>query len=162
MNEGRKPAARGVLKLGLLVAVLFLPLTAYSQNAQRPKEEAPDTKKPAEKPAEKSAEKPAEKPAFTLKITNEHVLAISLEADGVKLKDIAAELSRELKIPVILSPVMQKQTATVRYRDLLLEPAMQLLAPIVFIDYQIDSAPGVRPKPLGIFLFAYNEPPPAR
>jgi hypothetical protein len=154
MINRQKPALLRTLQVGLLLAIVFLPLRAYSQADQPPAEKAPETKT--------EIKKPADKPLFNLKISNEHVLAISLDADGVRLKDIAAELSRELKIPVILSPVMQKQTATAKYRDLLLEPAMQLLAPVVFIDYQIDSAPGARPKPLGIFLDAYNEPAPAR
>jgi hypothetical protein len=42
-----------------------------------------------------------------------------------------------------------------------LEPAMQQLAPQVFIDYEIDTAAGKSPRPLGIYLQGYNEPPPA-
>lgn len=88
-------------------------------------------------------------------------MSISLNAENAKLSAIAAELSSKLKIPVKLSGVMEKQRSSAKYSDLLLEPAMQLLAPVVFIDYQIDSAPGAKPRPLGIFLLAYNEPPPA-
>ena len=118
---------------------------------------------PAQKPQTESAREAEkkEKPSFTLRITEENVIGISLKADKAKLSDVAAELSRKLKIPVVLSRVMQKQTVTTEYSELLLEPAMQLLAPIVFIDYEIKSAPGSKQRPLGIFLNAYNETPPA-
>jgi len=115
---------------------------------------------PAEKPAAKQADtKP--KPSFTLRVREEQVISISLRAENAKLTEIAAELSRKLKVPVALSSVMEKQTATTNFADLLLEPAMQLLAPVVYIDYQIDSAPGSQPRPVGIFLQAHNETPPA-
>jgi hypothetical protein len=53
---------------------------------------------------------------------------------------------------------MQKQTISVEFADLTLEPALQLLAPQVIVDYQVEN---MRQVPLGIFLSAYNEPPPA-
>jgi len=101
------------------------------------------------------------KPSFKLDVNEENVLAISLRAENSRLSEIAADLSRKLKIPVVLSPMMARQRTSAKFTDLLLEPAMQLLAPVVFVDYEIDSAPGVRPRPLGIFLNAYNETPPA-
>lgn len=107
------------------------------------------------------AKKDEAKPTFKLTVSEENILAISLHSDNTRLSDIAAELSRKLKIPVILSPVMSRQKTGAKFSDLLLEPAMQLLAPIVFIDYEIESAPGAKPRPLGIFLNAYNEIPPA-
>jgi len=49
----------------------------------------------------------------------------------------------------------------VNFSDLVLEPAMQQLAPQVFIDYEVDMAPGKTPRPLGIYLQGYNEAAPA-
>lgn len=140
----------GRLLLLLIAPLLFLNAAAAQTSDQKPASETPS-----------SAKKTDEKPAFTLKVTEEHVLSISLQAENAKLSEIAADLSRKLKIPVALSPVMVKQKSSAKFSDLLLEPAMQLLAPVVFIDYQIDSAPGARPRPLGVFLFGYNEQPPA-
>ena len=108
-----------------------------------------------------SPKKDEAKPSFKLTVNEENVLAISLQAENSQLSEIAADLSRKLKIPVVLSPVMAKQRTGAKFTDLLLEPAMQLLAPVVFVDYEIDSAPGARPRPLGVFLNAYNETPPA-
>lgn len=123
--------------------------------------------KQATKPAEKQAEsadnssEPKQKPPFTLRVTVDQIIGISLRAENAKLTDIAVDLSKKLKAPVALSPVMQKQRATIDFADVVLEPAMQLLAPVVYIDYEIDSAPGAHPRPVGIYLSAHNEPAPA-
>jgi len=108
-------------------------------------------------------EQPAkeQKPAFTLRITNDQIIGISLKAQEVKLKEIAAELSKRLKIPVMVSTIMEKHQVTTNFSDLVLEPAMQMLAPQVYIDYEVDSTPGVQPKPLAVYLQGYNERPPA-
>ena len=98
---------------------------------------------------------------FTLRITNDQIIGISLKAQDVKLKEVAAELSRRLKIPVLLTSIVEKHPITTNFSDLVLEPAMQMLAPQVYIDYEIDSTPGKQPRPLAIYLQGYNEPPPA-
>jgi len=146
------------------------------RSIQDPKQATKPVDKPADKPLEKEAKPPAEKqsekpadnpsepkqkPTFELRITVDQIIGISLRAENAKLTDIAADLSKRLKAPVALSPVMQKQRATINFADVVLEPAMQLLAPVVYIDYEIDSAPGVRPRPVGIYLSAHNEPAPA-
>lgn len=97
------------------------------------------------------------KTQFKLTIKNGQITVLSLRAKDTKLSDIAADLSSRLKIPVVLSPVMQKQVVSLDFEDLNLEPAMQLLAPQVFIDYQVDMN---QQRPLGIFLTGYNEPQP--
>jgi hypothetical protein len=56
---------------------------------------------------------------------------------------------------------MEKQVVTTNFSDLVLEPAMQMLAPQVYIDYEIDSTPGKHSRPVGIYLQGYNERPPA-
>jgi type II secretory pathway component GspD/PulD (secretin) len=101
------------------------------------------------------------KPAFALKITDDPIAGFSLKAKDAKLSEIAGAIKGKLKIPVTLSPLMAKQTVTMDFADLLLEPAMQLLAPVVYIDYEIATAPGVMPRPVGIYLQAHNEIAPA-
>src|SRR6185369_5102107 len=55
------------------------------------------------------AKKDDDKPPFTLQVNTENILSISLKSDNAKLSQVAAELSRKLKIPVTLSPVMARQ-----------------------------------------------------
>jgi hypothetical protein len=136
-----------ILRTFIFVTLLATTLSASAATGQGVQAPAQRNKQPT-------------KPAFKLKITRDQALGISLRAKNAKLSEIAAELARELKIPVALSPVMSKQSTSTEFVDLLLEPAMQLLAPVVYIDYQLDSAPGSQPQPLGIYLYAYNEQPP--
>ena len=99
--------------------------------------------------------------SFTLSVTTDQVIGITLKAQDARLKEIAAELSKRLKIPVAVSPIMEKHLVTTNFGDLVLEPAMQMLAPQVYIDYEVDTTPGVNQRPLAIYLQGYNERPPS-
>ena len=101
------------------------------------------------------------KPPFTLRITEDQIIGISLKAQDATVKEIAAELSKRLRIPIAVTPIIERHRVTVNFSDLVLEPALQQLAPQVFIDYEIDMAPGKTPRPLGIYLQGYNEPTPS-
>jgi hypothetical protein len=120
-----------------------------------------DPKPPAapEKKTEQAAKDP--KLPFALTVTNDQIIGLSLKAKDISLKAIAAELSKQLKIPVMVTPIAEKHMVTVNFSDLVIEPAMQMLAPQVFIDYEIDTTPGKQPRPVAIYLQGYNERPPA-
>jgi type II secretory pathway component GspD/PulD (secretin) len=79
-------------------------------------------------------------------------------AKAAPLTEIAAELSRRLKVPVILSRVMAKQEVTLEFEDLPLEAALQMMAPLPSIHYELQG--GTIPICREIFLNAYNEPTP--
>ncbi len=151
------------ISTGLLLALTSIepangqPFAQQSTAQQAVTTPAPDSQKAEAQPAGNQSKKPA----FSLTVTNDQIIGVSLRATEAKLTDVAAELSRKLKAPVQLSPLMSKQSVTVDFRDLTLEASMQLLAPEVYIDYELNSTPGISPRPLGIFLQAYNEPPPA-
>jgi len=139
---------------------------SIGRSIQEPQQATKPADKPwwkAKQPAEKQPDSsgPQTKPPFVLKITSDQIIGVSLRAENAKLTDIAADLAKKLKAPVALSPVMQKQRTTIDFADVVLEPAMQLLAPVVYIDYEIDSEPGSHPRPVGIYLSAHNEPAPA-
>src|SRR5256714_14555121 len=160
-----------LIALPALIAAGIQASPSVGRSIQEPKQATKPADRPLEKeaqqPAEKQAEsadnpsEPKQKPPFALRVTVDQIIGISLRAENAKLTDIAADLSKKLKAPVALSPVMQKQRATIDFADVVLEPAMQLLAPLVYIDYEIDSAPGAHPRPVGIYLSAHNEPAPA-
>jgi hypothetical protein len=106
-----------------------------------------------------AAKAAAKKKKYRLRISKLGAIGISLKADKAKLSDIAAELSKRLGAKVILGPGMAKEAITVEFYDLMLEPALRLLAPRVFIDYEIKA--DSQPTPLGIYLLDYNDPEPA-
>jgi hypothetical protein len=87
---------------------------------------------------------------------------VTLKAKDALLTEIAAELSKKLKTPVVLSPLMQKQRVTLDFTNVPLEGAVRMLAPLPYIDYELSGDGAMQPHALGIFLYAFNEEPPAR
>ena len=119
----------------------------------------PEAKKtPAQPTAGKP--KPKEEPAYRLRISKEEPKTFSLVAKDAQLTAIATELERKLKVPVMLSGLMQKQKLTAEFAGLPLEGAARLLAPQVYIDYEVSGDAGTQQKPIGIYLHGMNEPPP--
>ena len=100
------------------------------------------------------------KVAFTLRVKTKPILNLSLKAEKAKLVDVTQELSKRLKVQVFLGPALEKQLISVEFNELTLEPALQLLAPAVYIDYEINMATGAPGQPIGIFLYANNESEP--
>ena len=118
-------------------------------------------KKPAEKDAKTQTAKPAVKPSYTLTVKTRPILNISLKAEKANISEVAQDLSKRLKIPVFLGTERQKEPLTIEFSELMLEPALQLLSPTVYVDYEIDTGSQNPPRALGIFLFDANqgEPP---
>jgi type II secretory pathway component GspD/PulD (secretin) len=83
---------------------------------------------------------------------------LSVRAKAVPLTQIAAELSRRLKAPVVLSRVMEKQKVTLDFEDLPLETALQMMAPLPYVHYELEG--GSAPVCREVFLNAHNEPVP--
>ena len=108
---------------------------------------------------QQSVTKPAARKKFRLRITKGYITGVSLKADKARMTDIAADLSKRLGTPVILGPNMTKEAITVEFADLPLEPALRLLAPHVYVDYEIRA--NAQPTLLGIFLMDYNDSDPA-
>ena len=127
-----------------------------------PQSTAPKSDSKTAGPDNKTAEATKDqKLPFTLTVTNDQIIGISLKAKDISLRAIAAELAKQLKIPVMVTPIAEKHMVTMNFSDLVIEPAMQMLAPQVFIDYEIDTTPGKQPRPVAVYLQGYNERPPA-
>ena len=107
-----------------------------------------------------SAARPAPKKRFRLRITKGYITGVSLKADKAKMSEIAADLSKRLGARVILGPTMSKEAITVEFYDLPLEPALRLLAPHVYLDYEIRA--NAQPTLLAIFLMGQDDPDPAK
>lgn len=145
-------------KRSTLIALLCFAAFTLSV-AQKPAPET-DTKQAAKegKPADAKA---GAKLPYVLTVKTRPILNISLKAEKVRISDVSQELSRKLKIPIFLGPERQNELITVEFSELTLEPALQLLSPSVYVDYEIDTGSSEPPKPLGIFLYDLNqaEPP---
>jgi len=135
------------------LVLLLCAAVTFSQQAE-------PEKKPAEKDAKTQTTKPGVKP-YTLTVKTRPILNISLKADKANMADVAQDLSKRLKTPVFLGTERQKEPLSIEFSELTLEPALQLLSPTVYIDYEIDSSGQNPPRALGIFLYDLNqgEPP---
>ena len=143
-----------------ITLIALLCLTAFIVSfAQKP---APETAtKQAAKEGKPADAKPGAKLPYVLTVRTRPILNISLKAEKAKVSDVAQELSKKLKTPIFLGPERQNELLTVEFSELTLEPALQLLSPTVYVDYEIDTGSGEPPKPLGIFFYDANqgEPP---
>ena len=116
------------------------------------------TKSPAGTAATAAA---ATKQPWSVKITKKAPVSLTLTSKNGRLTEIAAEISQRLKTPVILTPLMQQQSISQEFEALPLEGALRLLAPQVYIDYEVSSDGSQQPKIVGIYLQGMNEAPPA-
>jgi hypothetical protein len=99
-------------------------------------------------------------PAYTLLVTaREGVSAVSMTAQGARLADVAADLSRRLNTRVIVGPSMANELIWVKFSESPLEPALSSLAPRVYIDYEIRQ--DAQPAPMAIYLLGSFDPEPA-
>jgi len=136
---------------------LALVATSFAQQPRTPDPDAKQTTKES-KPTDAKA---AAKPPFTLTVKTRPLLNISLKAEKAKMTEVAQELSKRLKTPIFLGSERQKELLTIEFSELTLEPALQLLSPTVYVDYEVNTGSAEPPKPLGIYLFDTNqgEPP---
>jgi hypothetical protein len=139
---------------GITLAVLVTFASVASALSQTPKIPEPEPKQTRES-------KPAAKPPFVLTVKTRPLLNISLKAEKAKMSEVAQELSKRLKVPIFLGPERQNELISIEFSQLMLEPALQLMSPTVYVDYQIDTGSNDPPKPLGIFFYDANqgEPP---
>lgn len=86
---------------------------------------------------------------------------ITLRATDAPLADVAAEISRKIKAPIQLSSVMQRQLLNLSLEQAPFETAARAMAPQVFVDYLVSGAPGTTPAIVAVYLFSFNENPPA-
>ena len=111
--------------------------------------------------AQKPAKPAAAKPSFVLTVKTQPILNISLKADKARMSEVAQDLSKKLKTAVFLGPERQNELLTTEFSELTLEPALQLMSPTVYVDYEIDTGSSGPPKALGIYFYDANqgEPP---
>jgi hypothetical protein len=162
-NISSKTRSVIVSPLRALCAVILLLVSCSTVLLQQPETTPNNDAKPRETntPAKQGDSRNAPKPAFTLGVKTKPILNLSLKAEKAKLSEIGEALSKRLKIPVFLGPGMETELISTEFSELTLEPAVQLLAPSVYIDYEIMTGSGSLPRALGIFLYGANhgEPP---
>ena len=106
------------------------------------------------------AAKTLHKKQHKLRITKGYLAAVSLKADKAKLSEIAQDLAKRLGTQVLLGPGLRMKSITVEFYDLPLEQALRLLAPRVYVDYEIRA--NAQPVPLAVFLMDEGDADPEK
>ena len=149
-------------RLGLLILIVTTMLSvARAQETGSSSKQDPKQPQTASQPKTEDKKTGPAKPTFTLSVKTQPILNISLKAEKAKLAEIGVALSKKLKIPVFVGAGVEKELVSTEFSELTLEPAMQLLAPAVYIDYQILTGSGAPPRPLGVFFYAADQPEPS-
>lgn len=137
----------------LVLASMVLPAAAFGRQQSDPRQQEqqrPPTPAPAKAP-EKS---------WSVRMTKAAPHTFTVKARDAALPEIAGEISRQLKIPFTLSPLLEKQRVTLDFGGLNLEATLRMLAPQAYIDY-VTGGDDPEPHPLAVYLQGANERPPA-
>ena len=146
--------------MGITLSVLVCLALCTTSLAQKPATAEAGTKQ-TQRDAKPADAKASAKLPYIVKIKTRPLLNISVKAEKAKMSEVAQELSKQLKVPVFLGPERQNDLLTIEFNELTLEPALQLMSPTVYVDYEIETGSGAPPKALGIYFFDANqgEPP---
>ncbi|MDT5158071.1 MAG: hypothetical protein QOC99_2899 [Acidobacteriota bacterium] len=151
---------RAVFASGFALVVLASPATLFANqkaDTAAGQKSGVEQKQPQTTAATTAQAK--EKP-WSVKMTRSAPQTFTIKAKDASMSEIAGELSRLLKVPVTLSPVMSKQRVTLDFGGLNLEATLRMLAPQPYIDY-VAGGDEAQPKPLAIYLQANNERAPS-
>jgi hypothetical protein len=166
MQESFSRRSLGILLLLIIPATLLAQSPNQTTPAATPTTQAkPAVVKEKADPGKQSptAEAKAQlaKGKFTLKVVSGHVGAVDLKANAASVAEIAARLSKEFEIPILLSPVMQKARVSIEFESMPLEGAVRMIAPQPYADYEISGDGSTMAKVVALYLYALNEPPPS-
>ena len=150
MTQFKNGWALHALAVCLLTAALVAPAAAGQQGTA-----AQGGAKPPAAPA-RDAAKP-----WSVRMSKAAPHTFTVKAKDAKLSEISAELSKLLKVPVTLSPLMAKQNVTIEFSGMNLEGTLRMLAPQPYVDYVAGGEDSPQPKALAVYLQGMNERPPA-
>ena len=125
-----------------------------------------ERKPPATTPARagqsaQSAKSGLAKGRWTVKVSKELPQTFTVKANEARLAEIVGELSKLLKAPIFLSPLMERQVVSHDFGGLGLEATLRMLAPHPLVDYEVAGDYATQVKPVGIYLNALNERQPS-
>jgi hypothetical protein len=135
-------------------ALLTLALLLFAPQASAQKAAAPA-------PGGTAAAAPTQaKQPWSVKMSKSAPHTFTVKAADAKLSEVVAEISRLAKVPVTLSPLMQKQRVSLDFGGLNLDATLRMLAPQPVVDYE-SGGDDPQPRPLAVYLQGLNETPPA-
>lgn len=140
----------------LVLALMFVTASAFGMQqgaGVQPAQQADKTQTPA---GAKAAEK-----SWSVRMTKAAPHTFTVRAKDASLPEITREISRLLRVPVSLSPLLEKQKVTLDFGGLNLEATLRMLAPQAYVDYVTGGDDPEQPRPLAVYLQGANERPPS-
>jgi hypothetical protein len=141
----------------LVLALMFVSASAFGRQQQgagtQPAGQTDKTQTPA---GAKAAEK-----SWSVRMTKAAPHTFTVRAKDSSLPEITREISRLLKVPVSLSPLLERQKVTLDFGGLNLEATLRMLAPQAYVDYVTGGDDPEQPRPLAVYLQGVNERPPS-
>ena len=102
------------------------------------------------------------RPTFRVDTITTPYMAVSVHARKAPITEVTAEISKQLKVPVVLAPKIRQELVTTDFDSFPLDAALRLLAPKVIIDYVITGGEGPVPskkEAVAVYLMALGESP---
>lgn len=135
-----------------LFCLLVLPPGLSAQNENSSKNQTNSDKyKPKNKP---------EKLEVSVERLDDNSQQFTIRAENGDVGILARQLSKELSVPFVLSPLVQSQKINLDIESFPLEMALREIAPHPRIDYIISQKAKGVPQPAAIYLSGYNEKEP--
>jgi hypothetical protein len=100
------------------------------------------------------------RPNWSVRMSKSAPHTFTVKATEARLSEVAAEISRLVKVPITMSPLIQKQRVTLDFGGLNLDATLRMLAPQPVVDYE-SGGDDPQPRALAIYLQGLNERPPA-
>jgi hypothetical protein len=147
---------RIVAQFCLSAALLASAATVYGRQAAQPPGGSGGSKKQTT-----TAAAAAKKETWSVKMSKAAPYTFTIKAKDTPLSTITGEISKLVKTPVSLSPLMAQQRVTLDFGGMNLEGTLRMLAPQPYVDYVAGGTDPDQPKPLAIYLHGMNERPPA-
>jgi hypothetical protein len=149
----RRAAAAGCVVL----ALMFVTASVFGRQQQGAgTQPAGQTDKTQASAVAKASEK-----SWSVRMTKAAPHTFTVRAKDSSLPEITREISRLLKVPITLSPLLERQKVTLDFGGLNLEATLRMLAPQAYVDYVTGGDDPEQPRPLAVYLQGANERPPS-
>ena len=139
-----------------VLALMLVPAAVYGRQQPALAQQSQQTVTPRPADPAKVAQK-----SWSVRMSQAAPHTFTVRAKDAGLSEITREISRLLKVPVSLSPLLEKQKVTLDFGGLNLEATLRMLAPQAYIDYVTGGDDPEQPRALAVYLQGANERPPS-
>ena len=153
MSESFSKRRRSTAVSCFILVLMISPAAIFAKQETAPAPQNAQTRSAADaRAAEKN---------WSVRMSRAAPHTFTVKARDARPADIAGEISRLVKAPVSLSPLVERQKVTLDFGGLNLEATLRMLAPQSYVDYVTGGDDPEQPRPMAIYLQGMNERPPS-